>query len=111
MVELPSDSGKVELSLDANDILYLTSEGNYVKVCFRSEQEVEHKLIRNTLKTMATKLDHIPFILRCHRAFLVNRNHISDAKGNAQGLSLSFDKLDESIPVSRRFVSDIRASL
>ncbi|MEM9261690.1 MAG: LytTR family DNA-binding domain-containing protein, partial [Bacteroidota bacterium] len=64
--------------------------------------------IRATLSGLEQQL-RASTILRCHRSYLVNPNHIRQARGNAQGLRLSLVALEEEVPVSRAYVSQLRA--
>ena len=50
-------------------------------------------------------------VVQCHRTFLVNTEKIIRASGNAQGFTLQLKDLPETIPVSRKYVPQIRKSL
>lgn len=106
-VTLTGDTKK-SILLNPQDLLYMESVGNYVKGVYLSENTIKHKQIRSTISVMEKELSEYSYIKRCHRAFLVNTNHIINAEGNSQGLHLHLDHIKESIPVSRSYVKIFR---
>jgi DNA-binding LytR/AlgR family response regulator len=44
---------------------------------------------------------HLPFLFRCHRAYIVNLDRVTNIGGNAQGYRLSLSNNPEVVPVSR----------
>lgn len=101
---------KESLELPADDFLYAEAEGNYVKVAFRSEKEgkVASKLLRATMKQVEEAVSAAPFIVRCHRAFLVNTRRVVRADGNSQGYKLSLEGCEEAVPVSRAYAKEVK---
>jgi len=72
------------------------------------DDKVGHKLLRSTIKQMEEQLkDHQSFI-RCHRAYIVNMNQITNIEGNAQGYKLRLRKTDKDIPVSRTYIQALK---
>jgi hypothetical protein len=100
-----------ELTISANDLQFMKSEGNYLKIYYLIEKRTHQKIIRSTLKNMLNQTDEIKSIIRCHRAFIVNTSHISQATGNAQGLKLTLNHTKEIIPVSRNYVSIVKSAV
>jgi two-component system, LytTR family, response regulator len=64
--------GNTILKVDAQDILYLESAGNYVKLYFSSRSI----LSRSTLKEIIRELPHGMFV-RTHKSFAVNKEKIT----------------------------------
>jgi len=94
------------ISLDK--IRYIESMQNYIKLVYLSDEEaLLEQIERITMKKIESELSS-DTILRCHRSFLVNRNHIVSTSGNAQGLTLSLENCEKPIPVSRSYVSSFR---
>jgi DNA-binding LytR/AlgR family response regulator len=58
-------------------------------------------LLRSTLSLIHQQLGSFEFFIKCHRSYVVNRNHIVSTSGNAQGLKLKLKDIEEPIPVSR----------
>lgn len=104
-------STKESISIRPEDILYMESEGNYVNVHYRQDEKVTYKQIRSTIKQMEETLQNHPMFIRCHRAFIVNINYISNAEGNAQGYQLTISNVPLEIPVSRTYLKNIKDAL
>jgi len=98
---LMAENSKDKLEVNSSDLIYITSSGNYIQVYYKKEKELKSILLRNTLKQAEDQLKDHHFMIRCHRAFLVNRNKVVHVNGNSQGLRLILDCTDEQIPVSR----------
>jgi len=98
---LMAENNKDKLEVNSSDLIYITSTGNYIQVFYQKGKELKSILLRNTLKQAEDQLKNNHFMIKCHRAFLVNRNKIIRIKGNSQGLRLILDCTDEEIPVSR----------
>jgi hypothetical protein len=98
---LMAENSKDKLEVNSSDLIYITSSGNYIQVYYKKEKELKSILLRNTLKQAEDQLKDNHFMIRCHRAFLVNRNKVVRVKGNSQGLRLILDCTGEEIPVSR----------
>ena len=106
-----SGSTKESISIDPEDILYIESEGNYVNVHYKQGDKIIYKQIRSTIKQMEESLQNHSIFIRCHRAFIVNINHISSAQGNAQGYQLTLSNVHQEIPVSRTYLKNLKDAL
>ena len=92
----------------AHQIKYIEALQNYVKIGFlTNEGELKILTERITLKEVIQMTDGSS-IAKCHRSFLVNREAIVSATGNAQGLLLTLSDCDKIIPVSRMYVPIFR---
>ena len=98
---LLAENSKDKLEVNSSDLIYITSTGNYIQVYYQKQNELKSILLRNTLKQTEDELKEFHFIVKCHRAFLVNKNKVIRVKGNSQGLRLVLDGTNEEIPVSR----------
>jgi hypothetical protein len=106
-----ADNEKDFVEFDINDFLYIESSGNYVELYILDSGKIIRKTIRNTLKRSLYFFTNTPEIIQCHRAFIVNTNKITNAKGNSQGLRLSLENCETEVPVSRGFVNAIKILL
>lgn len=105
---IPSQNKSERFSLELDNLLYIKAIENYVEIGLIDKKIV----LRNTLKTIESTLLDFPQIKRCHRSYLVNLQKIKSFSGNAQGLSLKFNLENaEEVPVSRSYVSEIKAAL
>jgi hypothetical protein len=81
-------------------IIFMEAADNYVEIHFR-EERLKKVLLRSTLSLIHQQLGSFEFFIKCHRSYVVNRNHIVSTSGNAQGLKLKLKDIEEPIPVSR----------
>jgi len=98
---LVAENSKDRLEVNSSDLIYITSTGNYIQAFYQKENELKSIVLRNTLKQTEDQLRENHSMIKCHRAFLVNKNKIVRVKGNSQGLRLVLEGTDEEIPVSR----------
>lgn len=101
------------LELDARLFLYAESEGNYICLHYLSHNDNHpvSKLLRLTMKQAEAAVASAPFIVRCHRAFLVNLHQVSKVDGNSQGYRLRLEGCAEEVPVSRGYAKEIKERL
>lgn len=99
------------LSVSPADILFIESVANYLSIWYFKDGELKQKRIRNTLKNVEETLSGYPFILHCHRAFLVNTRFITHVDGNAAGCQLHLFSIDRTIPVSKANIEALRQAL
>lgn len=93
------------LEVPMTEILYAESDRNYVKVFFRQSSQ---QRIRCTIKEFGELVAPHPALIRCHRAYYVNRQYIQKVTGNAQGLTLFLDGTEALIPVSRSYTAVLK---
>lgn len=103
-----SGGTKEMLEVDAYTLLYIEAEGNYVRIAYGSCGKVQQKLVRATMKQAEAAAAACPYILRCHRAFLVNVRAVVKVDGNSQGYRLQLKGCDEEVPVSRAYAKEVK---
>lgn len=103
-----SGGTKERLEVDAYTLLYIEAEGNYVRIAYRSAGRVQQKLVRATMKQAEEAAEDCPYILRCHRAFLVNMCAVVKVDGNSQGYRLRLEGCEEEVPVSRAYAKAVK---
>ena len=91
-----------------SNFLFIESSGNYIEVHYLENNKETRITVRNTIKNSINYFSHIPEVLQCHRAFIVNSSKIKNAKGNSQGLRLTLENCDSEVPVSRGYVEKIK---
>lgn len=102
---IKSDGENSEIT--SNLLIYIESIGNYVNVVSYNNEQINRNLYRSTLKSIENQ-NKVANIRRCHRSYIVNLNKVESIDGNAQGLRLSLLNSDEVIPVSRKYIPDIK---
>lgn len=94
------ENGKIVLTLQPNNLLFLKSEDNYVDVYYLLGAEVKTMLIRTTLKKLESSCNYSGLV-RVHRSYTINIKTVSSSKRTQKGFLLQFDPLPEmQIPVS-----------
>lgn len=102
LVTIPSETGREDLTFPAKDLLFIRSAGNYMDVHVVKGAEVERSVVRGSLKRAEEAVAGHPRLLRCHKSYLVNLDHVVSVSGNAQGYHLHLDHAVGPVPVSRR---------
>jgi DNA-binding LytR/AlgR family response regulator len=101
-----SQSDKIELMPD--ETLLIRSADNYVEIFFKTNDKVERKLLRNTLKNIQQVLKNNREFLRCHRTCIVNTSFIVNMTNSYKGHWLKILDFDEEVPVSRQYILGIK---
>lgn len=110
-IEIFSDNKNDSLKIFSEQIYYIEAEGNYVKIYFSENNNLKNKMLRSSLKKIEEQITEIAFLIKCHRAFIVNINKIETSKGNSQGLKLKIINLENEIPVSRNYVKILKTKI
>ncbi len=105
---LTGDNQQERLSLQPEQLVYLSAADNYVQVFYWEKGVLKNKLLRATLRKMEAALSGQSAFFRCHRTFIVNLEKIVRVSGNAQGYRLHFENIPETVPVSRNLNEVIR---
>lgn len=101
LVQLKTPLTSENISFEIDELVLAKAEGNYVRFYVKTEGQVQEHFIRISLSNVAEQLGSFEQIIRTHRAFLYNINHLDKVEGNAQGYYLSSGALDFQVPVSR----------
>lgn len=103
MLILIAENEKDKIELKPEELLYIESADNYSNIVFYRNNKVNKQLLRGSLKRLESQIT-FPFIIRCHRSYIVNLKLINHIKGNAQGYRIEFKfELKDTIPVSRNY--------
>lgn len=102
-VQLLSENQKEKVSFKLDNLVYISSQGNYVSFFVREDNMIKEKVLRSRLQTVERELRNFPQIVRCHKSYIINSSLIKNISGNARGYYLHFSEIDNEIPVSRSF--------
>lgn len=104
------DIGEGIKLLDVNDILYITPESK--RICYFTKQEKAYYNY-DSLKNVEDKLKDNKNIVRVHRSYMANLDHIVKITkdGSKTMLVLKADVKEISIPMSDSYKKDIEAYL
>lgn len=98
--------------LRLGDILFVSSDDNYVDLHYLDHGERKKVVMRSSLKNLENQIVHpLSPVHRCHRRYLVNVERFEILRGNRRKMLLKAkDCLDE-IPVSKSYAPAIGALL
>jgi hypothetical protein len=100
---------ELQLSLRLDDIYFIESAENYVKIHYRNKENTERFTLRSSMKKQQEKLEKYGFI-RCHRSYLVNFENIALLRKDKDGPYLDFGAPNlPQIPVSKTYLDSVTA--
>lgn len=108
-IDFRDSNGNLKLTLDASTIYYIESQDNYVNICYLVDDKLESYLLRCRTKDIEELIKDTP-LLRCHRSYIVNPDHIkhfSTGNGGRGNLEMDFAK-SKDIPVSKTYMPEIQ---
>lgn len=88
------------LTINKNAFIYAEADGNYSKIVWEEEGVIKNKLLRIVIKKLQGQLIN-PFLVRCHRSFIINLKKEYKVLGNSRGYRLKPALVDVEIPISR----------
>lgn len=106
VVNIFGDNKKEKISFNINNLVYVTSQGNYVSFYLKKEEKVEEIILRSTLSNIDKEFCDNSNIIRCHKSYIINSNFMDSISGNARGYFLESNLIASQIPVSRSFKKD-----
>ncbi len=99
------------ITLPVDDLLYIESVGNYVKVCYLDAGRMPAlQMLRATSKQMEETLKEYPMVVRCHRAFLVNLQQVEKIVSQSGTMQLKMRHTGDILPVSRSNTAQVKAA-
>lgn len=102
-VQIFADNNKENIIFNLNNLIYITSNGNYVSFYLLTENGVKENLLRATLTGVLENLGAYSNIIRCHKSYIINSKFMKSIYGNARGYYLESEYIQTPIPVSRTF--------
>ncbi len=94
------------LNIDADHFFCVKSLGNYCSVFFLEDGIVKNEMLRVSMLNIEQQVGDLPFILRCHKSYIVNLETVQKVLGNSRGYKLYIPDLDFEVPVSRNISLD-----
>ncbi|MBR4722657.1 MAG: LytTR family transcriptional regulator [Muribaculaceae bacterium] len=74
-IKFTDENGQVRFTSLPQDILYLESDGNYVRIHYLSRNEKKIFSLRNAMKNVEAKCEEFSFV-RCHRSYIINPKRV-----------------------------------
>lgn len=111
MVLLPSDNQSDGFKVKPAHLVCLKTSDNYLDVYYLNEQaELQHRMIRSSMKKMAQQLNTELFY-RSHQSYLVNLAYVKGLKKLQNKHFLEMAYLDFDVAISRKNVKHIKAEV
>ena len=99
-----SNNQKDHIKFYVKDLVYINSQGNYTSFfILNKSKELKEKILRISLNSSFEHLKDYEQIIKCHKSYIVNLDHIHQFSGNARGYLLHSVYMEHLIPVSRSF--------
>ncbi len=96
-------------TISLRDILYVTSDDNYVDIHYNLDGNRTKQILRSSLKNIEDQIiNPISPIVRCHRQFLINVNQFEIEKASSRNITVVLKNHQDKIPVSAKYVSIIK---
>ncbi len=108
LIHFESDYKKDKLSILPDSLIMIKAADNYINVFYNSKEGIKNQLIRSSISKACETVEPFDFIFRCHRAFIININHVKEIDGNAQGYKLYFDGIDFPAIVSQKYIDTFK---
>ncbi len=109
LISIDTPLKKEELKFYPSHFIYAESQGNYLKVVLKKDLQVEEVQVRCSISGFEEQCSSIPFIMRIHRAYIINLNKIDEARGNSLGYRLKIGSINSEIPVSRGYAEEFKS--
>lgn len=90
-ITLFDNNGALKLSLNPDNLYYIESDDNYIKVWYTdSKGELKQYILRCRLKTVEESFKGSSLV-RCHRKYIVNLSKVSTLRKESDGYVLDLD--------------------
>jgi DNA-binding LytR/AlgR family response regulator len=109
MLSFSDEKSDLKLSIQTEQLLYLESADNYVKIYYLNKGKLTNFMLRNSLKNIEESLSGTALI-RCHRSFVVNFDKVKVLRKEKDGIYLALDQENiPDIPVSKTYTERVMA--
>jgi len=107
-ITLFDNSGALKLSINPDNLYYIESDDNYIKVWYTdSKGELKHYMLRCRLKTVEETFRNVGLV-RCNRKYIVNIHKVATLRKESEGYIL--DLANETIsplPVTKTYTDNV----
>ena len=103
-------SGATKESLDVrpSQVIFATSEGNYVNIYYIIDDKPNNMLIRTSMKNVSELLCRQSYIMQCHRAYIVNLRHVAKVESRNSGIALVMQYGNDTVLVSKQYTAEVK---
>ena len=111
LIEFKTDSRTNQFTLLPEQIILINAASNYIEIIYKKNEKPSRQLIRTSLKNTEKLLSKYPFLIRCHRSCIVNKNHIQKIIKSPEGLKLVLQDYPHEINISRKYILKVKEAL
>jgi DNA-binding LytR/AlgR family response regulator len=112
LVRFHDDQKRLKFIISSPAILYIEAEDNYVHIVHLDNGKVKDYSLRSSMRALEDLLSKHGMV-RCHRSYFVNPDHVELVKKDVNGYALA--QLDRSgldpVPVSKKYYDSLSALL
>tara|TARA_B100001245_G_scaffold236559_1_gene228304 strand:- start:13217 stop:14122 length:906 start_codon:yes stop_codon:yes gene_type:complete len=109
LVVIQGELNDEKLLLKKTHLIYIKAEQNYIRVCYLDEGTcLVSTLLRSTLSKSHAQA---PFLIQCHKSYLVNPMKVKEITGNSQKARISLSDTLDVVPLSKSFYKKIKEEL
>ena len=109
LMEFPVSRSET-LKLTNQELLYVESAENYITVTWNKEDIVKKLMIRMTMKDAIKQISD-PFIVFCHRSYIVNLRKVHEIVSHSGTSAIILNGVEKQLPLSNTFKGQIRQKL
>ena len=110
-IELVSENRSEKLSIESGELILVKSAENYVEIQYLAGGTGTKKLLRATFKNIEDQLKPFSQMIRCHRTYIINMDHVIKMHREYGRIYLKMNGIEEDVPVSRQYLLGIKNAL
>jgi DNA-binding LytR/AlgR family response regulator len=104
MIPFLDEKGILRFSVKREDLLYLEAADNYVLIHYLEGDKKMKYMIRTTLKRIEQEFS-AKNLVRCHRSFIINIDHVRTIRREKEGLIINFESpVNITVPISKTYL-------
>ena len=104
MIPFRDEKGILRFSVKQEDLLYLEAADNYVLIHYLDGNKQLKYMIRTTLKRIEQEFP-AKNLVRCHRSFMINIDHVRTIRKEKEGLIINFESpVNITVPISKTYL-------
>ncbi len=108
IINIMDNNGHLKLSLRLDNLYFIKSEDNYIKVYYTIKGVLSNYMLRCRLQSIEDTLKENGPLMRCHRSYIVNIQKVKVLKNETDGFFIDFDRDGiDPIPVSKTYADKV----
>lgn len=108
LIKFHDEYRKLRFVIASDAVVFLKSEENYVQIHYVENAKTKKFILRSSMRALEEQMSHYGLV-RCHRSFYVNPDHIKMIRKEPSGVVVALLKEEglEPIPISRKYQEEI----